>query len=72
MKRKPLHQQLSASLSMVIGLAYLGGGLYLVASSATFGVLPSGVSRYLFGAMLIVYGGYRFYRGYGHNKTENE
>jgi hypothetical protein len=72
MKRKPLHQQLSASLSMMIGLAYLGGGLYLVASSATFGVLPSGVVRYLFGAMLIAYGGYRFYRGYSLYKSENE
>ncbi|HAK80327.1 MAG TPA: hypothetical protein DCR35_20730 [Runella sp.] len=72
MKRKPLHQQLSSSLSMAIGLAYLGGGLYLVASSATFGVLPSGALRYLFGAMLIVYGGYRFYRGYSLYKSENE
>jgi hypothetical protein len=72
MKRKPLHQQLSAALSMAIGLAYFGGGLFLVASSATFGVLPSGILRYLFGAMLILYGGYRFYRGYSHYRIENE
>lgn len=72
MKRKPLHQQISASLSMAIGLAYLGGGLFLVASSATFGMLPSGILRYLFGAMLIVYGGYRFYRGFNHYKSHNE
>ncbi|AEI47866.1 hypothetical protein Runsl_1440 [Runella slithyformis DSM 19594] len=64
MKRKPLYRQLSSMLSMTIGLAYLGGGLFLVASSATFGMLPSGLIRYLFGAMLIVYGGYRSYRGY--------
>ncbi|MEZ4900928.1 MAG: hypothetical protein R2822_03820 [Spirosomataceae bacterium] len=68
MKRKPLHQQLSASLSMAIGLAYFGGGLFLVASSTTFGILPSGIVRYLFGIMLILYGGYRFYRGYKHYK----
>ena len=72
MKRKPLHQQISAMLSMAIGLAYLGGGLFLVASSATFGMLPSGVLRYLFGTMLILYGVYRFYRGYSHYKIENE
>lgn len=72
MKRKPLHRQISAALSMAIGLAYLGGGLFLVASSATFGMLPSGLIRYLFGAMLIVYGGYRGYRGYNHYKSENE
>lgn len=64
MKRKPLYRQLSSILSMTIGLAYLGGGLFLVASSATFGMLPSGLIRYLFGVMLIVYGGYRSYRGY--------
>lgn len=72
MKRKPLHRQISATLSMAIGLAYLGGGLFLVASSATFGMLPSGLIRYLFEAMLIVYGGYRFYRGYNHYQSENE
>lgn len=72
MKRKPLHQQISATLSMAIGLAYLGGGLFLVASSATFGMLPSGLIRYLFGGMLIIYGAYRFYRGYNHYKSENE
>ncbi len=64
MKRKPFHQRISSMLSMTIGLAYFGGGLFLVASSATFGMLPSGVIRYLFGGMLLLYGGYRFYRGY--------
>lgn len=72
MKRKPLYRQLSSILSMIIGLAYLGGGLFLVASSATFGMLPSGVIRYLFGGMLIVYGGYRFYRGYVQYQNDND
>lgn len=49
MKRKPFYRQLSSILSMSIGLAYFGGGLFLVASSATFGMLPSGLIRYLFG-----------------------
>jgi len=72
MKRKPLHNQLFAFLAMVIGLVYLGGGLFLVASSATFGMLPSGLLRYFFGAMLILYGGYRFYRGYKHYQSDYE
>ncbi|MFN4146035.1 MAG: hypothetical protein ACK4GN_09445 [Runella sp.] len=71
MKRRPLHQQLSATLGMTMGIAYLGGGLFLAASSATFGMLPSGMLRYLFAAMLIAYGTYRFYRGYSLYKNEN-
>ncbi|MDF7818872.1 hypothetical protein P1X15_14750 [Runella sp. MFBS21] len=71
MKRKPLHNRLMALLSIAVGLAYFGGGLFLVASSATFGMLPSGILRYLFGALLIVYGGYRFYRGYDQQKSED-
>ncbi|AXE19159.1 hypothetical protein DR864_16070 [Runella rosea] len=71
MKRKPFYRQLSSILSMSIGLAYFGGGLFLVASSATFGMLPSGLIRYLFGGMLVVYGGYRFYRGYIQYQNED-
>jgi hypothetical protein len=70
MKRKPIHQQLAASLAMTMGVAYFGGGLFLVASSATYNILPSGMVRYFFGALLLLYGGYRFYRGFSQYRNE--
>jgi Na+/proline symporter len=71
MKRKPIHQKLAATLAMTMGVAYFGGGLFLAASSATYGILPSGFFRYFFAVLLILYGGYRFYRGYQQNKENN-
>ena len=59
----------SARLTLIIAslaaLAYLGGGIALIASSQSFGMLPeSGPFRYGLGILLIVYGAFRAYRAY--------
>ena len=59
-------------LGATMGLIYLGGGLYVVASSFNFGIFPNEISRYLFGAMLVVYGGYRAYRAYNQYRREHD
>lgn len=58
-----------ARLTLIIAafasLAYLGGGIVLIASSQSFGVFPEpGVFRYSMGVLLLVYGAYRAYRAY--------
>lgn len=59
----------SARLTLIIAslaaLAYLGGGIALIASSQSFGMLPeTGPFRYGLGILLIVYGVFRAYRAY--------
>ena len=66
MKRRPLHQELPFYTSMFMALVYVGGGIYLIASSLSFSFLPAGsVYRYIFAAALIAYGIYRGYRAQG-------
>ncbi len=48
---------------MFMGLAYMGGGIFLMSSSQTFGVLPTGIIRTAMYVMLLVYGAFRVYRG---------
>lgn len=65
MERPPAPDRLSGSMGMLMGLAYTGGGIYLMASSQSFGgLLPTGTFRYLLAVLLIVYGLFRTYRGF--------
>lgn len=57
--------QLTLYISALAALAYLGGGIALIASSQSFGMLPeNGPFRYGLGILLIIYGAYRGYRAY--------
>lgn len=57
--------RLTLYISVLASLAYLGGGIGLIASSQSFGVLPEpGPFRYSMGALLIIYGAFRAYRAY--------
>jgi hypothetical protein len=52
-------------VATLAALAYLGGGIALIASSQSFGMLPeTGPFRYGLGILLIVYGAFRAYRAY--------
>ena len=63
MKQRPSGNLVSLYLNVLMGLLYLGGGIYLIASSQSFGLLPTGVFRYLLAGLLIIYGLFRAYRG---------
>ncbi|RRB04970.1 hypothetical protein EHT25_11005 [Larkinella rosea] len=63
MNEKPSADLFSVSISVLMGLLYLGGGIYLIASSQSFGLLPTGTFRYLLAGLLIIYGLFRAYRG---------
>ncbi len=57
--------QLTLYISVLASLAYLGGGIALIASSQSFGMLPEpGILRYSMGALLLAYGAFRAYRAY--------
>lgn len=57
--------RLTLYISALASLAYLGGGIALIASSQSFGMLPEqGPFRYGMGILLIIYGTYRGYRAY--------
>lgn len=62
MSKKMLNQQLVFALQMTMALAYVGGGLFLVASSLTYNILPTGPVRYIAGSLILVYGIFRVYR----------
>jgi len=50
---------------VLASLAYLGGGIALIASSQSFGVFPEpGLLRYVMGTLLLIYGSFRAYRAY--------
>ena len=50
---------------MFMALVYVGGGIYLIASSLSFSFLPAGsVYRYIFAVALVAYGIYRGYRAW--------
>jgi len=62
MKEKPLHEKIIGIASLLMALTYMGGGIYLIASSLSFNLLPVGsMERNAFAGILILYG---FYRGY--------
>jgi hypothetical protein len=57
--------RLTLIIATLAALAYLGGGIALIASSQSFGMLPAtGPFRYGLGVLLIVYGAFRAYRAY--------
>lgn len=57
--------QLTLYVAALASLAYLGGGIALIASSQSFGMLPEpGLLRYSMGALLVIYGVFRAYRAY--------
>ena len=60
-----LADTLRFSLSVLASVAYLGGGIALIASSQSFGIAAlEGPLRYALAALLLIYGGYRGYRAY--------
>ena len=57
--------RLTLYISVLASLAYLGGGIALIASSQSFGVFPEpGLLRYSMAVLLLVYGSFRAYRAY--------
>ncbi|GAB3945007.1 hypothetical protein GCM10028805_13400 [Spirosoma harenae] len=57
--------QVTLYVAALASLAYLGGGIALIASSQSFGMLPEpGILRYGMGILLIIYGAFRAYRAY--------
>ena len=57
--------QLTLYIAALASLAYLGGGIALIASSQSFEVFPEpGLLRYGMGTLLIIYGAFRAYRAY--------
>jgi hypothetical protein len=64
-QRNRLSEQLTLALAAVASMAYLGGGIALIASSQSFVIFPPpGLLRYGLAALLIWYGGTRAYRAY--------
>ena len=64
--------RLTLYIAVLASLAYLGGGIALIASSQSFGVFPEpGLLRYSMGALLLIYGSFRAYRAY-QRLQENE
>ncbi len=63
--------RLTLLIAVLASLAYLGGGIALIASSQSFGVFPEpGVLRYSMAAILIAYGSYRIFRAYQQIRDE--
>lgn len=57
--------QVTLYISVLASLAYLGGGIALIASSQSFGVFPEGgLFRFGLATLLLVYGSFRAYRAY--------
>lgn len=65
-------EQLTLFLSVAASMAYLGGGIALIASSQSFGILPTGGPlRYGMAVLLIVYGSFRAIRAYQRSKQRD-
>lgn len=56
--------RLNLYLSGLMALAYVGGGIGLIASSQSFGILPTGSFRIVLAILLIIYGCFRGFRAY--------
>ena len=63
--------RLTLYISVLASLAYLGGGIGLIASSQSFGILPTGPLRYGMAVLLIVYGAFRAIRAYQRSKQRD-
>ena len=64
-------EQLTLFLSVAMAMAYLGGGIGLIASSQSFGILPTGPIRYGMAVLLIIYGAFRAIRAYQQAKRRD-
>jgi len=63
MNRNPSPDLLSRYLNVLMGLAYAGGGIFLMTSSQSFGILPPvGTIRTTLAVLLLIYGLFRSYR----------
>ena len=70
MERRPVREQINLIVSCFMAVIYIGGGIFLIASSYSFGFLKAGTwERYALGALLVLYGifranrAWRIYRG---------
>ena len=64
-QRNRVSEQLTLVLAVLASVAYLGGGIALIASSQRFVIFPPpGLLRYGLAALLIWYGGTRAFRAY--------
>ncbi len=64
-QRNRVSERLTLVLAVLASVAYLGGGIALIASSQSFVIFPPpGFLRYGLAALLIWYGGTRAYRAY--------
>ena len=64
-QRNRTPEQMTLWLSVIASVAYLGGGIALIASSQSLGFLPQpGPVRYGIAAVLIIYGLFRGIRAY--------
>ncbi len=60
-----LAETLRLYLSVLASVAYLGGGIALIASSQSFGIaILEGPTRYALAVLLLVYGAFRGFRAY--------
>lgn len=66
-----MSEQLTLYLSIAMAMAYLGGGIGLIASSQSFGILPTGPFRYAMAVLLIIYGLFRGIRAYQRSKQRD-
>jgi|GEM_PF-996591 len=64
-QRNRVSERLTLVLAVLASVAYLGGGIALIASSQRFVIFPApGLLRYGLAVLLIWYGGARAYRAY--------
>lgn len=58
-------ETLRLTLAVLASIAYLGGGIGLIASSQSFGIaVLAGPLRYVLSALMLVYGTFRAYRAW--------
>lgn len=70
MNRRPVHEQVNLIISCFMAVLYVGGGIFLIASSYSFGYLKAGSpERIALAVLLLLYGlfrGRRAWKAYQH------
>jgi len=70
MPEKSVQERVALIVSCFMAVAYLGGGIFLITSSLSFGFLAAGSpERYLLAVLLVLYGLYRGYRAWAMFKS---
>lgn len=60
MKKRPVHEQVNMLVSCFMAVLYIGGGIFLITSSYSFGYLKAGSwERVALAVLLILYGVFR-------------